>query len=106
MDAKGRNAAFAASVFWLSPACQSFSRKNVAARGARTPRMLNRRRAISKMSIMADPADSKMPDAGGMKKEEKWSFSIHPDEAEWNLFRYCNNDPEDLTDPMGLDVTF
>src|SRR5438105_12506004 len=33
MDAKRHNAAFAARVFWLSPACQSFSRKNVAARG-------------------------------------------------------------------------
>src|SRR5437588_682398 len=31
---------------------------------------------------------------------------IDPKEAEWNLFRYCNNDPEDLTDPMGLDATW
>jgi RHS repeat-associated protein len=45
-----------------------------------------------------------MPDGGGAKNDEnKWTFSIHPDEAEWNLFRYCNNDPWDLTDPMGLD---
>jgi hypothetical protein len=32
-----------------------------------------------------------------------WSFSSHPDEAEFNLFRYCGNDPVDFTDPMGLD---
>ncbi len=30
-----------------------------------------------------------------------WSFSAHPDEAEFNLFRYCGNDPADFTDPMG-----
>src|SRR5579885_2974662 len=32
-----------------------------------------------------------------------WSFAAHPDEAEFNLFRYCGNDPVDFTDPMGLD---
>jgi RHS repeat-associated protein len=31
-----------------------------------------------------------------------WSFGAHPDEAEYNLFRYCGNDPLDFTDPMGL----
>ena len=31
-----------------------------------------------------------------------WSFATHPDEAEINLFRYCDNDPVDFTDPMGL----
>ena len=31
-----------------------------------------------------------------------WSFSVHPDEAELNLYRYCGNDPIDFTDPMGL----
>jgi len=30
-----------------------------------------------------------------------WSFSAHPEEAEFNLFRYCGNDPLDFTDPMG-----
>src|SRR5437773_1889516 len=25
------------------------------------------------------------------------------DAGDYNLFRYCHNDPEDLTDPMGLD---
>ena len=25
------------------------------------------------------------------------------DAGDFNLFRYCNNDPEDRTDPMGLD---
>ncbi len=33
-----------------------------------------------------------------------WSFSAHPEEAEFNLFRYCHNDPLDFTDPMGLDM--
>ena len=32
-----------------------------------------------------------------------WSFSMHPDDGELNLFRYCNNDPWDLVDPMGLE---
>ncbi len=32
-----------------------------------------------------------------------WSFAAHPEEAEFNLFRYCGNDPIDFTDPMGLD---
>ncbi len=31
-----------------------------------------------------------------------WSFSVHPDEAELNLFRYCKNDPIDFVDPMGF----
>jgi RHS repeat-associated protein len=31
-----------------------------------------------------------------------WTFGAHPDEAEFNLFRYCGNDPVDFTDPMGL----
>jgi RHS repeat-associated protein len=37
------------------------------------------------------------------KEPDKWSLSGHPDEAELNLFRYCENDPLDWTDPMGLD---
>ena len=32
-----------------------------------------------------------------------WSLVSHPDEGEFNLFRYCGNDPIDFTDPMGLD---
>lgn len=31
-----------------------------------------------------------------------WAFAAHPDEGEFNLFRYCGNDPIDFTDPMGL----
>ena len=31
-----------------------------------------------------------------------WAFAAHPDEAEFNLFRYCGNDPIDFTDPTGL----
>jgi RHS repeat-associated protein len=30
-----------------------------------------------------------------------WTFAAHPEEAEFNLFRYCGNDPVDFTDPMG-----
>ncbi len=33
---------------------------------------------------------------------EEWSFMKHPDEAEFNLFRYCGNDPIDKVDPLGL----
>jgi RHS repeat-associated protein len=36
------------------------------------------------------------------KSPDDWSFAGHPDEAEYNLFRYCGNDPIDFTDPMGL----
>jgi RHS repeat-associated protein len=35
-----------------------------------------------------------------------WTFAAHPDEAEFNLFRYCYNDPIDFTDPVGLEVGF
>ena len=38
------------------------------------------------------------------KVPSDWSFEKHPNEAELNLFRYCNNDPWDLVDPMGLDA--
>lgn len=34
-----------------------------------------------------------------------WSFSAHPDEGEYNLYRYCGNDPLDFTDPLGLEFT-
>jgi RHS repeat-associated protein len=37
------------------------------------------------------------------KPPDAWSFGIHPDEANLNLFRYCENDPIDFTDPMGID---
>ncbi len=41
---------------------------------------------------------------GGLGKgPDDWSFGAHPDEAEFNLFRYCGNDPVDFSDPMGLD---
>jgi RHS repeat-associated protein len=36
------------------------------------------------------------------KSPDDWSFAAHPGEAEYNLFRYCGNDPLDFTDPMGL----
>ena len=39
------------------------------------------------------------------KSPDDWSFGAHPDEAEFNLFRYCGNDPIDFTDPMGLYFT-
>ena len=42
--------------------------------------------------------------AGFGKAPDDWTFGAHPDEAEFNLFRYCGNDPLDFTDPMGLDT--
>jgi RHS repeat-associated protein len=36
------------------------------------------------------------------KGPDKWSFLKQPDEAEFNLFRYCGNDPINWTDPLGL----
>jgi RHS repeat-associated protein len=44
--------------------------------------------------------------AGLGKAPDDWSIGAHPDEAEFNLFRYCGNDPIDFTDPMGLEVGF
>ena len=39
--------------------------------------------------------------AGLGKAAGDWSLAAHPGEAEFNLFRYCGNDPVDLVDPMG-----
>jgi RHS repeat-associated protein len=41
--------------------------------------------------------------AGLGKAPDDWLFAKHVDEAEYNLFRYCGNDPLDFTDPMGLE---
>jgi RHS repeat-associated protein len=38
---------------------------------------------------------------GLSKAPDDWSFSVHPDEAELNLFRYCGNDPLERVDPSG-----
>ena len=35
------------------------------------------------------------------KAPDDWSFETHPEEAEFNLFRYCGNDPLDFVDPTG-----
>jgi RHS repeat-associated protein len=40
--------------------------------------------------------------AGLGKAPDDWSFAKHPDEGEFNLFRYCGNDPIDKVDPLGL----
>jgi RHS repeat-associated protein len=41
--------------------------------------------------------------AGLGKAPDDWLFAAHPDEAEFNLFRYCVNDPINNSDPTGLD---
>ena len=41
------------------------------------------------------------PGLGRFMSEDPKGF----DAGDYNLFRYCHNDPEDLTDPMGLDGT-
>src|SRR5437660_11051271 len=38
------------------------------------------------------------PTLGRFMSEDPKGF----DAGEYNLYRYCHNDPEDLTDPMGL----
>jgi RHS repeat-associated protein len=44
---------------------------------------------------------------GGLDKApDDWSFSKHLDEAEYNLFRYCGNDPLDFSDPMGYGIEY
>jgi RHS repeat-associated protein len=40
------------------------------------------------------------PGLGRFMSEDPKGF----DAGDYNLFRYCHNDPEDLTDPMGLDL--
>jgi len=35
------------------------------------------------------------------KAPDDWSFEKDPEQAEFNLFRYCGNDPLDFVDPMG-----
>jgi RHS repeat-associated protein len=40
------------------------------------------------------------PGLGRFMSEDPKGF----DAGDYNLFRYCGNDPEDLTDPMGLDT--
>jgi RHS repeat-associated protein len=42
--------------------------------------------------------------AGLGKGPDDWTFGAHSDEVEFNLFRYCGNDPVDFSDPMGLDT--
>ena len=37
------------------------------------------------------------------KEADKWSFDKFPSDGELNLFRYCDNDPEDFTDSMGFE---
>ena len=41
----------------------------------------------------------------GLGSPTDWTFAAHPDDAEFNLFRYCINDPIDNSDPMGFDST-
>jgi RHS repeat-associated protein len=42
------------------------------------------------------------PGLGRFMSEDPKGF----DGGDYNLFRYCHNDPEDMTDPMGLDWIF
>jgi RHS repeat-associated protein len=54
--------------------------------------------------FMSEDAKGFVRRAGLGASPSDWTFAAHPDEAEFNLFRYCGNDPVDFTDPMGLDT--
>ena len=54
---------------------------------------------IQQFAIYEYRARTSHPGLGRFLSEDPKGF----DAGDYNLFRYCKNDPEDLTDPMGLD---
>ena len=57
------------------------------------------REYIQQFGIYEYRARTYHPGLGRFLSEDPKGF----DAGDYNLFRYCKNDPEDLTDPMGLD---
>jgi RHS repeat-associated protein len=62
------------------------------------PLLFTGRRYQSDYGIYEYRARAYHPKLGRFTSEDPKLF----DAADYNLFRYCHNDPEDLTDPMGL----
>jgi RHS repeat-associated protein len=60
--------------------------------------MFTGREYISQFGIYEYRARTYHPGLGRFMSEDPKGF----DAGDYNLFRYCHNDPEDLTDPMGL----
>jgi RHS repeat-associated protein len=63
--------------------------------------MFTGREYTSAFGIYEYRARAYHPGLGRFTGEDPKGF----DAGDYNLFRYCHNDPEDLTDPMGLDAT-
>lgn len=61
--------------------------------------MFTGREYVSQFGIYEYRARTYHPWLGRFMSEDPKGF----DAGDYNLFRYCKNDPEDLTDPMGLD---
>src|SRR5205807_7811615 len=62
--------------------------------------MFTGREYASTFGIYEYRARAYHPGLGRFTGEDPKGF----DAGDYNLFRYCHNDPEDLTDPMGLEV--
>ncbi len=65
------------------------------------PKLFVRRAGLEKTIVDGSDSKGRVAGAAGEPAEE-WSFGKHPDEAEFNLFRYCGNDPTDKVDPLGF----
>jgi RHS repeat-associated protein len=62
--------------------------------------MFTGREYLSQFGIYEYRARAYHPGIGRFVSEDPKGF----DAGDYNLFRYCHNDPEDLTDPMGLEI--
>src|SRR5207249_10655182 len=62
--------------------------------------MFTGREYASTFSIYEYRARAYHPGLGRFTSEDPMGFAA----GDYNVFRYCHNDPLDLTDPMGLDT--
>jgi RHS repeat-associated protein len=77
----------------------AFGLLNKTASGWGVPFLFNGRRYLSEYGIYEYRARGYHPKLGRFTSEDPKLF----DAGDYNLFRYCDNDPLDRTDPMGLD---
>jgi RHS repeat-associated protein len=77
----------------------AFGPLNKTASGWGVPFLFTGRRYQSYFGIYEYRARAYHPRLGRFTSEDPKLF----DAGDYNLFRYCNNDPLDLTDPMGLE---